>query len=91
MAERMIIRRRPSPEQGRALEKLGHAVEYLVDSRLAMVNEPLSQADIEATDILMRLSRSVFAECKEIVPLWRRVWMRLMRTRQEPDLRQEMD
>lgn len=61
-----------------ALEKLGHAIEYLLDSRLVMIhdfhNEPTARADTEATRILMRLSRAVFAECAEIVPLRRRLW-----------------
>lgn len=67
------IRRRPNPDQGRGLEKLGHAVEYLIDSRMALVNKPATRADAEAVDILMRLSRSVFAECEEIVPVGRRL------------------
>jgi len=61
-----------------ALEKLGHAIEYLVDSRLAIIHdlpdELTARADAEATQILMRLSRAVFAECAEIVPLRRRLW-----------------
>lgn len=61
-----------------ALEKLGHAIEYLVDSRLAMVHDLpddlTARADTEATQILMRLSRTVFAECAEIVSLRRRLW-----------------
>ncbi len=72
-APKQVIRRRPSPFQGRALEKLGHAVEYLVDSRMALIGEPATKADTEAVDILMRLSRCVFSECEEIVPVGRRL------------------
>lgn len=76
-ARRHVLRRRPSPLQGRALEKLGHAVEYLVDSRMALIDEPATKADAEALDTLMRLSRCVFLECEEIVPVGRRLkaWM----------------
>jgi hypothetical protein len=57
-------RRRISPEAGRALEKLGHAIEYLADE---VVNEVrvLSGADprIRAIQILMALNRQIFFEC----------------------------
>jgi hypothetical protein len=72
-ARRSILRRQPNECQGRALEKLGHAVEYLVDSRMALIDEPATKADTEALDILMRLSRCVFFECAEIVPVGRRL------------------
>jgi hypothetical protein len=52
-------------QTGRALESLGHAVEYLVDSRLFLVDEPATRADSEALHLLMRLSREVFEERKE--------------------------
>ena len=76
-SRRRVIRRRPNQFQGRALEKLGHAVEYLVDSRMVLIDEPSTRADAEALDILMRLSRWVFSECDEIVPIGHRlkVWM----------------
>ncbi len=66
-----MIRRRPTLEQGRALEMLGHAVEYLVDSGLYRGGQELS--DELAVQTLMRLSREVFAECAEVVPFRRRV------------------
>lgn len=68
-----VLRRRPNPHQGRALEKLGHAVEYLVDSRMALIDEPRTRADAEALDVLMCLSRSVFSECEEIIPIGNRL------------------
>jgi hypothetical protein len=76
-SRKRVIRRRPNQQQGRALEKLGHAVEYLVDSRMALIYEPSTRADAEALDILMRLSRCVFSECEEIIPVGRRLkaWM----------------
>ncbi len=67
------VRRRGSLQQGRALEALGHAVEYLVDSRMFLVQQTDSKADQEALRILMRLSREVFMECPEVVTLWTKV------------------
>jgi hypothetical protein len=63
-----VLRRRPTRQQGLALEKLGHAIEYLVDSQLYLNPGATPQADVEATQILMRLSREVFAECREAAP-----------------------
>lgn len=67
------VRRRSSVQQGRALEILGHAVEYLVDSRMFLVDQPATRADAEATQILMLLSREVFFECAAVVPPARRL------------------
>jgi len=59
--------RRPSPTQGRALEILNHAIEYLVDSRLDETwNTP---TDAEAVHILMACSRAVFMDC-EVILSW---------------------
>lgn len=66
-------RRRGSAQQGRALETLGHAVEYLVDSRMFLVERSSAKAEQEAVQILMRMSRSVFSECPEVVTLWMRM------------------
>ena len=65
-------RRRGSVEQGRALEILGHAVEYLVDSRLFLA-ESSSPADQQAVQLLMCASRAVFAECPEVISVRRRL------------------
>jgi len=71
------VRRRGSLEQGRALESLGHAVEYLIDSRMFHAGDLNPQVELEAVQILMRMSREVFAECPEVVSLRRRFrrWM----------------
>jgi hypothetical protein len=71
-----IVRRRPTHAQGRSLELLGHAIEYLVDSDLKEANATSCAPVSEAAHILMRLSREVFAECQEIVPFWDRVRQR---------------
>ena len=65
------IRRRTSPQQGRALEILGHAIEYLVDSRL--FDQWETPADAAAVHLLMERSRAVFSDCAEIVPWHQRV------------------
>ena len=72
------IRRRGSAAQGRALERLGHAVEYLVDSGMFLRDERNRRDEDAAIQILMRLSRAVFAECPEIVPVGQRLgnWAR---------------
>ena len=67
------VRRRANFQQGRALEILSHAVEYLTDSHMYGIEEPVTPADSEATLILMSLSRSVFSECPEVVSLTQRL------------------
>jgi hypothetical protein len=57
---------------GQALEILGHALEYLVDSRMYQVDEPATRADSEALHILMRLSREVFEDRGAVIPSERR-------------------
>jgi len=68
-----VILRRGSVAQGRALEMLGHAVEYLVDSRMFHGGEQIQRDEQEALQILMRLSRAVFAECPEVISLRKRL------------------
>lgn len=68
-------RRRPSREQGRALEILGHAVEYLIDSRVWSGEAH----ETEAIELLKRANRQVFRSCAVAVPLRERVgrWLGL--------------
>ena len=66
-------RRRGSLQQGRALETLGHAVEYLVDSRMFLVQAQNFKAEQDALELLKRMSRIVFSECPEVVSVWKRV------------------
>lgn len=73
-------RRRISPEAGHALEKLGHAIEYLTDE---FVHEggPLSahNAQLEAVQLLMALNRNVYFECPA-VPTLRERWYEFLQT-----------
>ncbi len=59
-------RRRITPQAGRALEILGHAIEYLTDE---FVHEggSLSAGNerIKAVQLLMALNRQVYFECPE--------------------------
>lgn len=64
----MSVRRRPTLEQGMALEKIAHAIEYLL---LAQIWED-EEKDRTAVKILMHASRQVFAECEEMIPLRKR-------------------
>jgi hypothetical protein len=68
-----IVRRRPTMQQGRALETLGHAIEYLVDSRMFLVNESHVPAESDAVRLLSQSSRAVFSTCAEIVPFSQRL------------------
>lgn len=67
-------RRRPNPQQGRALEVLGHAIEYLIDN-----GGTLSRADMEACSMLNLASRTVFMECAEVKSLHERMFGWLLR------------
>ena len=75
-----LVRRRPTREQGQGLEVLGHALEYLVDTRMFVYREPNTKADAEAIHILSRCSRELFATCAEVVPMRRRVKTWLAKT-----------
>ncbi len=74
------VRRRPTQAQGRALEALGHAIEYLVDSR-AFAGEDQDRA---AVDILRKLNRVVFFSFAAVIPVRQQlklalpVWLRRM-------------
>ncbi len=63
------VRRRGTMLQGRALENLGHAVEYLIDSRMFSCQEYEAAAHAEAIQILKCASRAVFNDCAEVVPM----------------------
>ncbi len=72
------VRRRPGRTQGRALEILGHAIEYLVDTSIAS-GLPASPSTTEAVELLAEKSRAVFAECPAIPSLSQRLYRFLPR------------
>jgi hypothetical protein len=73
--ERKLIRRRAGMSEGVALEVLGHAIEYLIDSRMFLVNEPHTPAEADAIQILSRCSREVFVACPAVVSIGQRLRM----------------
>ncbi len=70
-------RKRTTPQQGRALETLGHAIEYLVDSRL--FDQWESPSDAAAVHLLMGCSRAVFSDCEDVHPWHQRVQQALLK------------
>ena len=65
---RITLRRCRSREQGLALLTVGHAIEYLVQSRL--IQQPTTTgAEREALAILLNANLSVYNEGAEIVPV----------------------
>ena len=72
-------RRRLSPEAGRAMEKLGHAIEYLSDEFVNGAGKGNRHDDrLEAIEILMALNRQIYLESPEFVTLGQRLntWLR---------------
>jgi len=60
-------RRRISPEAGRALEILAHAIEYLTDEFVHQgIDFSAQNEQLEAVQILMALNRQVYFECPEV-------------------------
>lgn len=58
-----VVRRRMTPEGGRALERLGHAIEYLTDEFVHDGCEGgLNGPRVDAIQLLMSLNRQVYGE-----------------------------
>jgi hypothetical protein len=74
---RPFVRRRLSPEGGRALEILGHAIEYLADEYANDLADkgPLGSADprVAAIQILKGLNRTIYRSGTEVEPAFGRV------------------
>jgi hypothetical protein len=74
---RPFVRRQLSPEEGRALEILGHAIEYLADEYCADAQPKgrLGNADprIEAIQTLKSLNRSIYYSAAEVEPAFSRM------------------
>lgn len=66
----MMRRRRISPEAGRALEILGHAIEYLADEFIS-ADGAVSAHDgqVQAVQLLMSLNREIYLGCPEVPTL----------------------
>jgi hypothetical protein len=82
---RPFVRRQLSPVDGRALELLGHAIEYLADEYSMDVESkgPLGSADprIEAIKILKGLNRAVYYSGAEVQPAFTRIKRWVLRSR----------
>jgi hypothetical protein len=60
-------RRQITPQAGRALEILGHAVDYLTDEFMESGGAlAASNPELEAVQLLMALNRQVYFECPEM-------------------------
>lgn len=76
------VRRHITPDAGRGLEKLGHAIEYLTDEVVHRGGELSSHADdLEAIKRLMMLSQSVYFACEIVPPLSERLRSAFQRMR----------
>ena len=63
----VMRRRRISPEAGRALEILGHAIEYLTDEFIyAGGSFSAHDGQVEAVQLLMGLNREIYFDCPEV-------------------------
>jgi hypothetical protein len=66
-------RRRITPEAGRALQILGHAIEYLTDEFVQDDREfSVKSEQLKAVQLLMALNRQIYFECPEIPTLGER-------------------
>jgi hypothetical protein len=74
---RPFVRRQLSPAEGRAIEILGHAIEYLADEYCADAQPKgrLGNADprIEAIQMLKTLNRSIYYSGAEVEPAFSRM------------------
>lgn len=66
----VLRRRKVSPRDGRALEILGHAIDYLTDE-FVHAGGALSARDplVEAVQLLMRLNREIYFNSPEVPTL----------------------
>jgi hypothetical protein len=73
--------RRINPEAGRALEILGHAIEYLADEYVYKGKSfSASDPQVRAIQLLMALSRQIYFECP-VVPTLAEQLRKLIRVR----------
>ena len=63
----VVRRRRISREAGRALEVIGHAIEYLSDEFIyAGGSFSARDPQVEAVQLLMALNREIYFNCPEV-------------------------
>ena len=67
-------RRRTDPQAGRALEILGHSIEYLTDEFVnACCSGAAVKAHLEAVQLLMALNRKIYFGCPEVPTIRERI------------------
>lgn len=73
-----VVQRRISPESGRALEILGHSIQYLEDEFTHCIQDPYERVGmLDAVEVLKQLNREIYLSCP-VVPSWtERIWNRL--------------
>lgn len=65
-----IRRRRITPEAGRALEILGHAIEYLTDEYIYRGGQFYpGDPEVQAVQLLAASNRAIYFECPEVPTL----------------------
>jgi hypothetical protein len=77
---RRSTRRRIDPKSGRALEMLGHAIEYLADEYVRAGGSLCAQnSQLEAVQLLMAANRVIYFACPQVESLSERLrrWLRL--------------
>jgi hypothetical protein len=66
------------PDQGKALEMLAHAIEYLEDEMVMPERKSMAGVELvnscEAIERLRTLQRGLWYSLPLRVPLWRRIW-----------------
>ena len=63
-------RRRIAPQAGRALEILGHAIEYLTDEYVELrLSDSAPDGHLDAVRMLMAINRRIYFECPEVPTL----------------------
>lgn len=70
-------RRRIGASAGRALEILGHSIEYLIDESARDGSLAAHGGNTEAIQLLMRLNREIYFACPEIPSFGERLAKRL--------------
>ncbi len=84
---RRCVRRRITPEAGRGLEKLGHALEYLTDEFVHDGCNFRDRGRLEAIQLLASLNRQVYFACGVEPSFRERVQELVRRWFRQPSLR----
>jgi hypothetical protein len=77
--KKSTVRRRVCPQAGRALEILGHAIEYLTDEYVRQAGTiSAGDSELEAVQLLMKINRQIYFACP-VVPTILDRWRSLVR------------